>query len=216
LDRLGITLMTLAETLDGLDELMSSKAVEVTVVQADWKLLSRALGSRVPARFSDLTGGAGAEEGLASMDSHLHAILEADAAELSPLLEIYIRDHLARAMGTSPARIDTQQSLLSLGLDSLIALEVRNRVNADLGINVPLTKLMQSESINALAAYVAERILEDRGESFGAPVAETILDEKTKISLSATDAEDLLDRIDELTDEEVDRHLSVLQTQEQP
>ena len=148
--------------------------------------------------------------------SHVRAILEADAAALPTLLETYIRDHLARAMGTSPARIDTQQSLLSLGLDSLIALEVRNRINADLGMNVPLTRLMQSESIRALAAYVAERLLEDRGESSSTPVAETIVSDKSDISLTGTDAADLLDRIDDLTDEEVDRHLSVLQAQGQP
>jgi NADPH:quinone reductase-like Zn-dependent oxidoreductase/acyl carrier protein len=213
LDRLGITLMPLAETLDGLDELISSKAVEVTVAQAEWKNILRALGARVPARFADLTGSAGAEEGHASTDSRLRAILEADAAELPPLLEIYIRDHLARAMGTSPTRIDTQQSLLSLGLDSLIAMEVRNRINADLGINVPLTKLIQSENINALAAYIAERLLADRGESSSMAADETIVSDKSDISLSVADADDLLSRIDELTDEEVDRHLSVLQTQ---
>ena len=39
-----------------------------------------------------------------------------------------MKDLLARAMGTSPARIDTQQSLRNLGLDPLIAVEVRNRI----------------------------------------------------------------------------------------
>ncbi len=92
-------------------------------------------------------------------------ILEADAATLPPLLETYIRDHLARAMGASPARIDTQQSLLSLGLDSLMAVEMRNRINDDLGMNVPLAKFMHGASINTLAAYIAERLLQgDRSE----------------------------------------------------
>ena len=92
-------------------------------------------------------------------------ILEADAAALPSLLETYMRDHLARAMGTSPARIDLQQSLFNLGLDSLIAVEVRNRINADLGVNVPLAKLMKSASVSALVLYVGEQLIKrGRGE----------------------------------------------------
>ena len=121
--------------------------------------------SRIPARFADLVGETGAEEGRSTANSGVRDILEADAAALPSLLEAYIRDHLARAMGASPARIDTQQSLFNLGLDSLIAMDVRNRINADLGINVPLAKFMQSASVSALAAYVAERLIESgRGE----------------------------------------------------
>jgi NADPH:quinone reductase-like Zn-dependent oxidoreductase/thioesterase domain-containing protein/acyl carrier protein len=165
LDRLGIKAMPLSETLAALDELMSSNAVQVGVAQLEWKALLRSTFSRIPARFGDLAGEGGAEEGRATASTYLRVILEADAATLPSLLETYIRDDVARAMGASPARIDTQQSLLSLGLDSLIAVEVRNRINDDLGVNVSLAKFMQSASISALAAYVAEQLLKgDRGE----------------------------------------------------
>jgi len=106
-------------------------------------------------------------------DSHnlvwkIAAVLRGQAAP--SLLETYIQDLLARAMATSPTRIDTQQSLRNLGVDSLIAVEVRNRINADLGMNIPLAKMMQSEGINSLAAHVAERLLEgNRSERLKAP-----------------------------------------------
>jgi acyl carrier protein len=87
-------------------------------------------------------------------------ILEADAAALPSLLENYIRDILARAMATSDARIDNQQPLRDLGLDSLIAVEVRNRVSADFGVNVPLATFMQGVTVSTLAAYIAERLQE--------------------------------------------------------
>jgi acyl carrier protein len=142
----------------------------------------------------------------------VHDLLEADPAALPALLESYIRDLLARAMGTSPARIDSQQSLRNLGLDSLIAVEVRNRINADLGMNIPLAKFMQGESsISALASFVAERLAKDEraeqpktsGNGMAAPA-------QPSPPLSGSDAADLLERIDELTDEEVERHLTEL------
>jgi short-subunit dehydrogenase/acyl carrier protein len=163
LNRLGIGAVPLSESLDTLFELMGSNAVQVAVAQVDWKPLLQMTFSSNPARFSDLAGEAAAREDHANLNSRVRDILESDAAGLSPLLESYIRDHLARAMGASPSRIDVQQSLLSLGLDSLIAVEVRNRVNADLGINLPLAKFMQGATISTLAAYIAERLREDAG-----------------------------------------------------
>jgi acyl carrier protein len=163
LNRLGIGAVPLSESLDNLFELMSSNAVQVAVAQVDWKPLLQITFSSNPARFSDLAGEAAVRENHANLNSRVRDILESNAAELPPLLETYIRDHLARAMGSSPSRIDPQQSLLSLGLDSLIAVEVRNRVNADLGINLPLARFMQGATTSTLAAYVAERLRDGAG-----------------------------------------------------
>jgi acyl carrier protein len=98
-------------------------------------------------------------------DARLRHILDADAEGRPALLEGYIRDHLAHAIGASPSRIDPDQSLLSLGLDSLIAVEVRNRINSDFGLNVPLAKIIQSASVRTLAGYLAERLAEQDGDA---------------------------------------------------
>ncbi len=161
LDRLGAKLMPLSQTLDALDELMSSHAVQIAVAQIEWKNLSLTTGSRIPARFASFAGGAGSSQSSSTdASARVRDILEADAAALPSLLENYIRDILARAMATSDARIDNRQPLRDLGLDSLIAVEVRNRVSADFGVNVPLATFMQSVTTSTLAAYIAERLQE--------------------------------------------------------
>jgi acyl carrier protein len=159
LDRLGLKAMPLAETTDALDTLMSSDAVQIGVAEVDWKHLFRTTGMRASARYTAFAGDTGLEESHVSVNLGVHDILEADASVLPSLVETYIRDHLARSMGSVPSRIDTQKSLPNLGIDSLIAVEVRNRINTDLGVNVTLVKLMQNESINTLAAFVSERLL---------------------------------------------------------
>ncbi len=222
LDRLGITTMPLADTLDALDELIASEAANVIVAQLEWKHIARALGERIPARFVDLTDAPGAADDGASADSQVHALLEADAASRPALLEAYVRDHLARAIGTSPARIDPHQSLRNLGLDSLIALELRNRINADLGLNIPIAYLMQSESIVALIGHVSERLSSEsrengtgNGRAVEPNAADAHATSSPSISLAGADAADLLQRIDELSEEEIERYLNVLQTQGQ-
>jgi amino acid adenylation domain-containing protein len=160
LDRLGVTAIPVSEALDALDELMSSNAAQVGVVQVEWNVYLRAMISRTPARFAGLVSETGAEADSSTARSRVRDVLEADGAALPLLLETYIRDQLARAMGTSPGQIDIQQPLLNLGLDSLIAVDVRNRIRADLGVNVLLAKLMQSASVRAFAAYLAEQLIE--------------------------------------------------------
>jgi acyl transferase domain-containing protein/thioesterase domain-containing protein/ubiquinone/menaquinone biosynthesis C-methylase UbiE/acyl carrier protein len=160
LARAGLTAMPVAQAFETLDELMSSNAVQVAVSVVDWKVLSRSLPFLGRARISTLVGEAGSEEPATKGDARRHEIFEAAPEALPSLLRTYIRDHLAQAMGASPAGVDVEQSLLNLGLDSLIAVEARNRINADLGINVPLDKFMQGASIATLASYVAERMLE--------------------------------------------------------
>ena len=77
---------------------------------------------------------------------------------------------------------------------------------ADLGVNVPLVKLMQNESINTLAGFVAERLLERKAVEGTKSTAKV-----TDVPLGGVDATGLLDRIDELTDEEVEHHLRQLE-----
>jgi hypothetical protein len=42
---------------------------------------------------------------------------------------------------------------------------VRNRINSDFGLNVPLAKIIQSASVRTLAGYLAERLTEQDGDA---------------------------------------------------
>jgi acyl transferase domain-containing protein/NADPH:quinone reductase-like Zn-dependent oxidoreductase/short-subunit dehydrogenase/acyl carrier protein len=215
LERLGLTAMRLSDTLNALDELISSDAVQIGVAQVEWRGLLRSMGARIPARYSVLVGD-GAEKGGATTGSGVHDILEADEAALPSLLQVYVQDLVAQAMGTSSARIDPQQSLRDLGLDSLIAVEVRNRINVELGMNVPLAKFMQGDaSISALAAYAVQRLTEsdraDRVKTSANGSGNGMMPAaQSSPPLTGAAAADLLERINELSEQEIDRHLSEL------
>ncbi|GAB4196039.1 MAG: hypothetical protein Fur006_43060 [Coleofasciculaceae cyanobacterium] len=65
-------------------------------------------------------------------------ILAATLKERESLLESGLRELFARVLGFPATKIDPQQPLYSLGLDSLMAVELRNRIEASLGVVVPL------------------------------------------------------------------------------
>jgi acyl carrier protein len=67
-------------------------------------------------------------------------------------------DKVARVLGTSPDRLDANTTLLQLGIDSLMAVELRNWLEAELQVDLPIVELMRSPSVMGLAELLAERL----------------------------------------------------------
>ncbi|WP_406694053.1 amino acid adenylation domain-containing protein [Singulisphaera sp. Ch08] len=63
----------------------------------------------------------------------------------------YFRERVAGVLRLDPARIDPARPLNTLGLDSLMAIELKGGVEADLGTILPLTSLMTGPTITELA-----------------------------------------------------------------
>ena len=67
-------------------------------------------------------------------------------------------EHVARVLGTSGARVEIDKSITLQGLDSLMAVDLRVRIERDLGVDVPVLSLMQGASVAELAARITERL----------------------------------------------------------
>jgi myxalamid-type polyketide synthase MxaB len=63
----------------------------------------------------------------------------------------YIRAELARIMGIEPSSLEVDQPLSTFGLDSLLALELKNNLEGRLDFTLPMAKLMEGPSIASLA-----------------------------------------------------------------
>lgn len=84
-----------------------------------------------------------------------------------PSRERILREHLngavARALKLPTAETDPHESLIALGVDSLVAFELRNRLEHDLGIRIPLVDFLDGHSITELAARVSEALASAAG-----------------------------------------------------
>ena len=89
---------------------------------------------------------------------------------INRLVEFFSRQ-LGKIISMDPATIDPQAPLGSLGLDSLMAIELKNSVEAKLDISLPISKFMSDPSLESLAETAAELMTEGSqadGESNGA------------------------------------------------
>jgi acyl transferase domain-containing protein/acyl-CoA synthetase (AMP-forming)/AMP-acid ligase II/acyl carrier protein len=67
------------------------------------------------------------------------------------LLSGYLRQELAALLGLDVAQVDPDESLTCLGIDSLMAFDLRNRLRSAVGISVPASTLIGGTSLSDLS-----------------------------------------------------------------
>ena len=88
-------------------------------------------------------------------------LLSVAAPERESLLVAYLGAQTARVVGLSASglqRLDPGQPLQRLGLDSLMAVELKNRIEADLGVGLPLRSFLQGANLRQVCAQLLEQL----------------------------------------------------------
>ncbi|MBW4696446.1 MAG: acyltransferase domain-containing protein [Aphanocapsa lilacina HA4352-LM1] len=86
-----------------------------------------------------------------------NALLAASPAERLVHLGGYLREKLAAVLRQPMNAVDPQQPLTQLGLDSLMAVELRARVLEDFQINIPINLFFNNTGLGHLAEFLAEQ-----------------------------------------------------------
>lgn len=74
------------------------------------------------------------------------------------LLETHIREQAALVLRLAPHRVPLDKPLKNLGLDSLMTLELRNRLEVSLGVSLSATLLWNYPTVAALTPFLAEKM----------------------------------------------------------
>ncbi len=97
-----------------------------------------------------------------SSTSKGHAIAEqlqtVSPDERQELLVAYIQERTAQTLRVPVAQLDEQESLSQLGIDSLIAVELRTWVRNDLDLDVPVEHFLTTPTISDLAATIGGQL----------------------------------------------------------
>ena len=167
LDKLGLKPYTMADTQDVLSRLLPKSTIRMAASVVDWQQLvklSPVLSSSQIYRHVARRKGEG--EGGGSIRPQ---IIAASPEDRIKLLEDFIAEQVAGVFGTDVAKIDCDTPLTSIGLDSLMAIELMNRMESSLGINLPMGAVLNGPNIRELAASLLEQIVaSDDGSAISA------------------------------------------------
>ena len=159
----GIEAMPAADGVRTLSYLLPLSATQVAVLRVDWARrrseLRRGLNPPLIADLLRAPAGQPAAGDANGRGASLNdALRRAGRQERRRLLQSYLRDQVAGKLGLTPSRLDIQLPLNQLGVDSLIAVELRSQIERDLGIVVPVVQLLDGPSVSALADWLGDRL----------------------------------------------------------
>ncbi|HTN88779.1 MAG TPA: type I polyketide synthase [Sorangium sp.] len=162
LERSGVDALSPEGALQALDEIAGSAHPQIGVFDIDWP----SFGARLPATqrrslLAELLPRANAPRARLEDPPRdvLKRVLRAPAAERASVLRALVAEQLAGVLEREDAQaIDGNTSLIELGLDSLMAVELKSWLKASLGVDVPLELFINGSTLENLAERVTAEL----------------------------------------------------------
>jgi acyl carrier protein len=161
-ERLGVKLLAPARALDRMEEAIRSGASQVALAEMSWSRLAILPGVAKAPKFALVReflndpAGEGAGGNIEEFRAHLAELPHGEAVSIAEQLLI---KHVAGIVGMAPAKLTADRSLLDLGMDSLMLVELQLGLEKQFGIVIPTLELMDATTV----AKLAERIIDHSG-----------------------------------------------------
>ncbi|WP_437606620.1 SDR family NAD(P)-dependent oxidoreductase [Sorangium sp. So ce834] len=160
LSRRGTGLLTEADALAALERLLGGGAAQAGVLRFDLRRWLEFYPTAAASPFWErLREERDRAKQRAPEVARFRATLDGATPEERPsLIEGFVREVAARVLRFEPGSIDRHVPLNDLGINSLMSLELRNGLEAGLGLSLPSTLLWTYPHVAGLSAYLAEQL----------------------------------------------------------
>ncbi|MEK7727815.1 MAG: SDR family NAD(P)-dependent oxidoreductase, partial [candidate division KSB1 bacterium] len=167
LQQQGMGLIGAAQGVEIFRKLLERAEPQIAVLPAQWQKFLPQFGDAMPPVLLEMAR-ANAQPGSRKIENTsaprqvelLQRLQNASGPQREELLEQNVRAQIARVLGFEASRpMDRQQPLQQMGLDSLMAVELRNALGAMLGTTLPATLLFDYPTLHALVQYLMREAL---------------------------------------------------------
>ncbi|MCA0350998.1 MAG: SDR family NAD(P)-dependent oxidoreductase [Chloroflexi bacterium] len=170
----GVQLLQPQQALVAMEQLINDQAIQTTIAEIDWAtwLKSNQVVATLPF-FAALAPSATIAQ-TASNATQEHEfrqrVLQTQPSERQALITQQLKQLIAKVMQLEPSKLDSQLALHTLGLDSIMAIELKTSISQNLGVTLSVAYLIQGPSIDEIVANVNQQLsLELSSEMFASP-----------------------------------------------
>jgi NAD(P)-dependent dehydrogenase (short-subunit alcohol dehydrogenase family)/acyl carrier protein len=139
--------------------LLRGEATQALVMAVDWdRYLSNRYPKAPPPFFNAVSGGRAAPGKPGDPVADFAGLLNRmPAGERHGALLDYLRSQVAATLGmASPEQLEPRQRLFDIGMDSLMAVELKNRLESGLGMSLRSTLVFDYPTLEALMTHLSE------------------------------------------------------------
>jgi acyl transferase domain-containing protein len=164
LEDLGFGFLPPSLGIEAMAKLLRDCAVQTAVMQVNWTRFAGSYGaSRLPPLFLELSDQTRATKpsagALSKQAEFLCKVRESPAGERLLLVAAFLQEQVAAALGMAAGeRVDSHCSLTAMGLDSLMGLELKNRLGVQLGIDIPIQSFIAAADLEEVASLLLSRM----------------------------------------------------------
>ncbi len=174
--RSGVQAMPVEQCLDLFEAGLASDAALVLAAALDMAgLRSQARAQTLPPVLSGLVRARAVVPNEHRRESLASRIAKVDASKRERMALDVTLTHTAAVMGhASAADIQPRQSFKDIGFDSLTAVELRNQLSAEIGLQLPATLIFDNPTPAAVARYLLEQFEAQHVENSLSPESELL------------------------------------------
>lgn len=156
---LGALSLSPTEGLQMLEKLVFSSLPNVGVVRLNARQFveSMANAANLP-YFSDLAKSVGGPRRSKSAAKLLEKLKEAHDKEKPLVLLDYVTEQVGAVLQQEPSQLDPHLPFQNMGVDSLLSLEIRNRLEETVGVALGATVLYTYATLSTLSTYLLESL----------------------------------------------------------
>lgn len=175
--QVGLGTIRAAEGRLAFETLLHQPLATVGCYPIEWpKFLAQFPRSRSPKLLDDLAlkhrrDAAGSQAAQGGARSRIDA---ATAADRATIIHELVAGHVAKTLGIPAASLERDRALSQMGLDSLMGIEMRNAIEADIAAEIPIETFTASTTVDDLCDAVGRLLGAEaaaaRGDTSAAPV----------------------------------------------